>query len=124
MEWQDVEGHLTVTFNPPDQGDSRWFDQNDNPVPDEVNAFLNATYPAANREKHDYEMELTFLSTGYFHPATWADPPEGEDERTVTKAEISCDYKNSISVPKELLGWFEEIFEKEIDEVELDYYEV
>ena len=127
VKWEGVEGMIIEDLFPPNREEgTTWLDHNDKPVCAKLNEFLEKTFSGVdiNGEDHSYEIEIQFSSKGYSCPATFNDPPEGEEERTVTAATVYCDSTNAISVPKSLLKWIASSYEEEIDDAELDYYEV
>jgi hypothetical protein len=84
-------------------------------VGEKVEAFLNKH---VDEENDTIEIEMEGTSSGYYHPGTRYDPPEGEDERDITEIRLVQDGYDDIELDD--IVSFENQFEHEIYFADVD----
>jgi hypothetical protein len=134
MSKWNTEGSTLVEIFAPNQDSSFWTDDAGD-LPDFIDAELKRLIPI-HEAATTYELEITFQSKGYYHPGVTVGPPErwyppeGADERTVTRADVFCVGECLISdvlsadIYNDIYDrWEAEINDADIDTDEDDYYD-
>lgn len=69
-------------------------------------------------------VEMELLCSGWFHPGTWMEPPDYNDEREMVSVTLSDD-KISKSVEDKYFDLFYNTFKRQIEseEIDKDWYE-
>lgn len=108
--WRDVPGSIAVEIY---FADGKVYDARDDKEVPELASVV--------KDDKSYELVINFRSTGYYDPGSmyggWqnlGNPPEGDDERTLDVAYLTCD-KQRIELPQDVQQQLLERFQDRVD---------